>query len=510
MLQDLEPYICTFATCGLDTFQSQHTWFEHELLVHRTRWACSLCYLSFQSSQDLWQHVNYDHESIVADKQLSAFVEQSKRAVDSVQPSECPFCDGSWADTNPDLDTGKETLVVDTDQFRRHLGRHLQQVALFSLPRLIHDHDQSLNPHGSGDVSNRDTLPKAYRWIRADCGHGWEIISRKRETFIALASFLELYLTNRSPSDGVASDSNEGVTPSGLSEVYDEHSESEATKVDIVFVHGIDGKPKGTWTSDRSRVFWPVDLLPSFLADENPRILVYGYDPNYDLQDSSWEMSVQIHGELLMKALTNRRAGQSMQRPIIFVAHSLGGWVVKNALIHSSKSVGEREAYRSIYVSTHGILFLGTPHVTVRLDRWFPRVSYSKIAGGTAPTSPIMMDSSFAVIKSPLKLYYFHEGKPTTAGTRTAFIVDKESALPRFLDKEVAEIPQDHSHMCKFESENAPGFDLVVEAIQRYAAEAIAAIPARWENERYEAAEEEVAARDAEEMMRLQRLELLG
>lgn len=41
VLRDLEPYICTFSSCGLDSFQSQHAWFEHELLVHRSRWFCS-------------------------------------------------------------------------------------------------------------------------------------------------------------------------------------------------------------------------------------------------------------------------------------------------------------------------------------------------------------------------------------------------------------------------------------------------------------------------------------
>lgn len=37
VLRDLEPYICTFSSCSLDRFQSQHAWFEHELLVHRSR-----------------------------------------------------------------------------------------------------------------------------------------------------------------------------------------------------------------------------------------------------------------------------------------------------------------------------------------------------------------------------------------------------------------------------------------------------------------------------------------
>ena len=38
--------------------------------------------------------------------------------------------------------------------------------------------------------------------------------------------------------------------------------------------------------------------------------------------------------------------------------------------------------------------------------------------------------------------------------------------------------------MCKFEDENAPGYDVVAEAIQRYAEEAPATISKRWSEEK--------------------------
>ena len=63
-------------------------------------------------------------------------------------------------------------------------------------------------------------------------------------------------------------------------------------------------------------------------------------------------------------------------------------------------------------------------------------------------------------------------------------IVDETSASPTVQDVERAVIQADHSHMCKFESENSPGFDLVAEGIQRYADEAPAIIKARWETEK--------------------------
>lgn len=41
-----------------------------------------------------------------------------------------------------------------------------------------------------------------------------------------------------------------------------------------------------------------------------------------------------------------------------------------------------------------------------------------------------------------------------------------------------------YSHMCKFEDENAPGYDLVAEAVQRYSEDAPATVAKRWIEEK--------------------------
>ena len=81
-------------------------------------------------------------------------------------------------------------------------------------------------------------------------------------------------------------------------------------------------------------------------------------------------------------------------------------------------------------------------------------------------------------------------------GTRS-FVVDEDSAAPVIEGVERMGIERDHSHMCKFEDENAPGYDVVAEAIQRYAEEGPKTISKRWLEEknirnveRREAAEE--------------------
>lgn len=144
VLSDLEPYVCTFPGCGLDTFQSQHAWFDHEILVHRGTWRCSQCGEIASTAEVLENHIKKNHADQIPPPQIPAVIEQSRRPIKFIQPAECPFCEGEWAAAAPNPEvTGSVELVVTLHDFRRHLGHHLQRIALFSLPRLRQDRETS-------------------------------------------------------------------------------------------------------------------------------------------------------------------------------------------------------------------------------------------------------------------------------------------------------------------------------------------------------------------------------
>lgn len=68
-------------------------------------------------------------------------------------------------------------------------------------------------------------------------------------------------------------------------------------------------------------------------------------------------------------------------RPLIFVAHSLGGILIKVALDSSRRSTHQPQ-YLPLYTSTHGIIFLGTPHRGSSAASWGLLASnLAKIAG---------------------------------------------------------------------------------------------------------------------------------
>ena len=199
--------------------------------------------------------------------------------------------------------------------------------------------------------------------------------------------------------------------------------------------------------------------------------------------------------------VANRRLRKAIERPLIFVAHSLGGLLVKAALVYSAEIYGMRSKHlRSIFISTYGILFLGTPHTgssTAERGWHLERICNAVFPKKFIDSQPQLMDAlkrnsetlqdinyRFLPLMSRFRIYSFHEGKPTNMQGTLQYIVDEESASPMVQDVERASIDTDHSHMCKFEDDSAPGFDLVAEGIQRYAGDAPSMIAERWEMEK--------------------------
>jgi rubrerythrin len=148
--RDLQPYICTFSLCASQPFSERHAWFDHELQSHRKSWYCSYCKQSatnFHSSQELERHLRDTHRRLYTDAQAADILQASEIAHDKFLASSCPLCD-EWT-LHPPPDAAEDAPIFATvAQFRRHLGKHLEQLALFALPKL---------QAGEGGSSNVDT-----------------------------------------------------------------------------------------------------------------------------------------------------------------------------------------------------------------------------------------------------------------------------------------------------------------------------------------------------------------
>lgn len=134
-----------------------------------------------------------------------------------------------------------------------------------------------------------------------------------------------------------------------------------ACEVDVVCVHGLMGHPYDTWSSKANVFYWPAQL-----TNEIPtaRVMTFGYDadPKSFLGQVS-QNRLGDHARTLLQDLARERTKPAVKdRPILFVAHSLGGLVVKKALSDAENYSDASKHLKAVATSTKGVIFLGTPH----------------------------------------------------------------------------------------------------------------------------------------------------
>jgi hypothetical protein len=133
---------------------------------------------------------------------------------------------------------------------------------------------------------------------------------------------------------------------------------------------GIRKRKRSEYRESSDAMFWPADLLPDDY--KNMRILTYGYDSNVShyFEGPTNKLNLSQLGEgLLNRVVGERRRSEASGRPIVFVAHSLGGLLVEEAIVESKKQ-GPGSRKIDVYKSTQGIIFFGTPHKGSNDVKW--------------------------------------------------------------------------------------------------------------------------------------------
>lgn len=112
----------------------------------------------------------------------------------------------------------------------------------------------------------------------------------------------------------------------GLTVLYPNGDDSAAL-VDIITVHGLAGHPQNTWTNFSTQHYWPSKSLPEDIPKS--RIMAFGYSTSNSPFHKSTAIISDIAKQLLSHLINKRKSEAQRRRPIIFVAHSLGGIVIK-------------------------------------------------------------------------------------------------------------------------------------------------------------------------------------
>ena len=276
-----------------------------------------------------------------------------------------------------------------------------------------------------------------------------------------------------------------------------------------MLVHGLFGHPKNSWSVNTSRalqagrgeevlghenleesprkkprnsqrelfhtVFWPQDLLP--IVFPGARILTWGYDAQVEqLFSSVSKASLLHHAESLLSDLARLRTSTSDKaRPIFFVAHSLGGIVIKDAL---SLSRADGTFLGEIFSATRGVVFLGTPHHGSKVASLGKIACQLMEALGQKPNTQILrslernsdtlerISRSFGQILATeqLKVHSFRE-ELDTMGVR---IVDSFSSTIGYFKETRETLHANHRNMAKFSSVQDVNFQRVVSVLRRW------------------------------------------
>ncbi|KAI8626567.1 ankyrin repeat-containing protein [Xylariaceae sp. FL1651] len=146
----------------------------------------------------------------------------------------------------------------------------------------------------------------------------------------------------------------------GITPLYEHETD---TQVDLIAVPGLGSHPLGSWKSSTGNEIWLRDYVPGDIP--NCRVMIYGYDTK--LQGNHSKQSIEDLGGACMESITTFRADtDTSQRPIIFIGHSLGGLLIKEALIRARKRSGD---ISNLHKACYGMFFFGVPNLGLRNDQ---------------------------------------------------------------------------------------------------------------------------------------------
>jgi len=243
------------------------------------------------------------------------------------------------------------------------------------------------------------------------------------------------------------------------------HNSTDAV-VDIVFVHGLGGY-KETWTSNDGKEFWPKTLSADV---PKAHIFTFRYNTNIvDFLGAQNEIDKPA-GDLVFNLSGLRIKKKTNDRPIVFVAHSLGGLVCAQALLLADNAAEEEE--KSISRYTRRIAFFGTPLRLFEEVKWAQMDTKAKLPeifqgkseklSGLEKEFPDFLKQRDDKPDEKVEIMCFFEGEDPK-------IVPEVSACLKGYPNH--SLTADHSSMCKFDGKDDERYREVSKLLQGWVEE---------------------------------------
>lgn len=271
--------------------------------------------------------------------------------------------------------------------------------------------------------------------------------------------------------DETGGHANNGPNKLGLDCI---HRPASRPTANIIFVHGLGGHSSNTWSHNHDPdFFWPQLWLPKDPKLHRARLFTYGYDSQI-MGPKSVANITDFAKALLFDMRHNKCNGDHSlslsEAPIIFVAHSMGGLVVKKAFILAQ----DDEHCKTLVKSMAAIIFFSTPHRgsdlanTLDLILMLMFQHTRQFVKDLAPQSSVIEDinEQFRHVAKKLSIISFHETYATSIAGNSKMIVTKDSALLGYGNEESRGLPADHHTVCKFENDSDPSYIIVRDVLK--------------------------------------------
>uniref|UniRef100_A0A673H1H6 Protein SERAC1 n=1 Tax=Sinocyclocheilus rhinocerous TaxID=307959 RepID=A0A673H1H6_9TELE len=259
---------------------------------------------------------------------------------------------------------------------------------------------------------------------------------------------------------------------------------NQPIKADVLFVHGLLGAAFKTWrqkdldVKDDDKVegvpedyteCWPK----SWLAADCPNLRILSVE--YDTHLSDWKAkcpaenqrkSLAYRSQELLRKLKDAGVGE---RPVVWVAHSMGGLLVKKMLLDASKDPD----LSPLIKNTKGILFYSVPHhgtfmagysVNVRYFL-FPSIEVKELCRDSPALRDLNENFLNITKEQEFKVLSFAETLPTSIGPMLKILVVPSQSADLGIG-DLIQVDVDHLNICKPEKKDSFLYKRTLQFIQ--------------------------------------------
>ncbi|KAG7460841.1 hypothetical protein MATL_G00203180 [Megalops atlanticus] len=247
----------------------------------------------------------------------------------------------------------------------------------------------------------------------------------------------------------------------------------QPVKADVLFVHGLLGAAFKTWrqqdcdlTEDEKATgvredyteCWPK----SWLAADCPNLRVLSVE--YDTHLSDWRAKCPVENQRKSLAYRSRELLEKLKtagvgdKPLVWVAHSMGGLLVKKMLLDASKDPDMRPLIKN----TKGIMFYSVPHHGTFMAEYsvnvryllFPSIEVKELCRDSPALRELNENFLNMARDRDFKVLSFAETRPTTIGPMIKMVVvpvqSADLGIGDFIQVDV-----DHLNICKPEKKDS-------------------------------------------------------